>query len=1074
MKGDFSRRTHDPRKHYSAVMQEQGRLLTDADLAEEHSILSGAHERAAADLIGGCGGPLGAAGFAVTSPDGIRLALSEGRYYAGGRLFTNEEAVDYTKQPDRFAANILWPPPPGRYAIVLDVWRRLITALDDPSIREVALGGPTTAVREKTVWQARHRAVPANWSCTDELPAVPETTGAMAARAEPEPLPTSPCLVPPLAGYTGLENQLYRVEVFTAGPALNVSTAPTLAVLGFPAGTSNQLELSAADAASLGVADVVEVVRTGLGTDPMDASFAQVAGIAGTVITLTSRLPEFEAGDIVVLRPATAAVAMSRENGAVVTAIGHIDGVEVGVADLGPDEVLGFAPGQWVELSDDAIELDHLPRQLRQIEAIDTDLLVVTLRTAADPLAVTASGVRPERHPKLRRWDGVRAITFQADGSGWIHVENGIQLRFIAGGYVGGDFWHFPARSAIIDAASGNIEWSQDGAAPAELKPFGVRHHFCTLAVVDVTTVAGLPHTTVVRDCRDVFPPATELTTLLSVGGDGQEARPQAPGFPQLPAPLTVRVTNGSHPVVAARVAFTGQGQLLPGAPGTDGNGLLSCVWRLNPGIAAQSAEAHLLDSGGNPIPHQVVRFHATIDAGSGTGAGDHRGCCVCVGPGGDFETIEEAVKALMARGERDLCLCLLAGDHPLGLLELLPPDPEGPPFHLSIRGCGRLSRVRVEGGIVIIGWASVRLLDLNLILNPGTVVHTLGVSEVRVENVNASGGAEEAGMLRIHDASRVYIGKCVLQARTIAFSSRLSDLFAELGPLESVWDRIDDPDFDSVIRSISQEFWAMSPDERRRGAESMLAKVRDGRRRLSTGFVAGLARFATRLSVELPSGSLADDIYQLTALMAAQSDLVALEIGANDELQKLLADPASVTTAEVIVEDNEIAGNISFYGRSGGDPLNVDERERLAGVLKGGNRFGGLAGTAHLRDNHFGRLLVSAGMLDALREFAMGNGGEQLLTLYENFLVTNNVFDGAGSLALAQHIPLTSNDFTLASLVRPTAPMVVLDVSADTGIATGNHGDTLLDTAGAQQAVQIEETTRVFTEVANLELDFS
>ncbi len=1072
MKGDFSRRTDDPRKHYSAVLQEQGRLLTDADLEEEHRILSGAHERAAADLIGGCGGPIGAAGFAVSSPDGIRLALSGGRYYAGGKLVINEEAVGYANQPDRYSENMVWPPPPGRYAIVLDVWRRLITALDDPSIREVALGGPTTAVREKTVWQARHRPVPPNWTCADELPSIPETTGAMAARAEPEPLIASPCLVPPLAGYTGLENQLYRVEVVAAGAAADVATASTLAVVSFPAGTSNQVELSAADAAGLAVGEVVEVVRTGLGTDPMDASFAQIAAISGTIITLTSRLPEFAAGDIVVLRPATAAVVISRENGAVATAIVNIDGVELSVADLGPDETLGFAPGQWVELSDDAIELEHRPRQLRQIEAIDTDRLVVTLRTAADPLAVTASGVIPERHPKLRRWDGVRALTFQADGSGWIHVENGIQLRFVAGEYVGGDFWHFPARSAIIDAASGNIEWPQTGAAAAVLGPFGVRHHFCMLAVVDVTTVAGVPHTTVVRDCRDLFPPATELTTLLSVGGDGQEARPQAPGFPQLPAPLTVRVTNGSHPVAAARVAFTGQGQLLPSTLGTDANGLLSCVWRLNPGIAAQSAEAHLLDSGGNPIPHQVVRFHATIDADSGTG--EHRSCCVCVGAGGDFETIEEAVRALLDRGERDLCLCLMAGDHLVGMLELLPPDPGGPPFHLSIRGCGRLSRVRVEGGIIIIGWASVRLLDLDVVLSPGTVVHTLGVAEVRVENVNASGGAEEAGLLRIHDASRVYIGRCVLQAHTLAFSSRLGDLFAELGPLESVWDRIDDPDFSKVIRSMSHEFWAMSQDERRRGAESMLAKARDGRRRLSTGFVAGLARFASRLSVELPSGNLGDDIQKLTALMAAQSDLVALEIGSNDDLQKQLADPASVTTAEILVEDNEIAGSISFYGRAGGDPLNVDERERLAAVLKSRDRLGGLAGTVHLRDNHFGRLLVSAGMLDALREFAMGNGDEQLLTLYENFLVTNNVIDGAGSLALALHIPLTSNDFTLASLVRPTTPLVVLDVSADTAIATGNHGDTLLDAAGAQQAVQIEETTRVFTEAANLELDFS
>jgi len=1072
MKGDFSRRTYDPRKHYSAVLQEQGRLLTDADLEEEHRILSGAHERGAADLIGGCGGPIGAAGFAVTSPDGFRLALSDGRYYSAGALVLNEETADYLDQPDRFAEDIVWPPPPGRYAIVLDVWRRLITALDDPSIREVALGGPTTSVREKTIWQARHREVPANWSCADELPPAPATTGAMAARAEPVSAVATPCLVPPLAGYTGLENQLYRVEVVIPGAGIDVATAATLAVVAFPADSTNRVELSAADAATLAVGDVVEVLRTGLGTDPMDAGFAQVASVSGATVTLTSRLPGFDAADTVVLRPAAASVVISRENGSVVTGIGQIDGQEVTVADLGPDDVLGFAPGQWVELTDDAIELEHRPRQLRQIEAIDTDRLVVTLRTPANPLAATASGVNPERHPKLRRWDGVRAIAFRADGSGWIHVENGIQVRFMAGGYLSGDFWHFPARAAVIDAGSGNIEWPQDGAAPAELTPFGVRHHLCALAVVDVALVGGAAQVTGIRDCRDLFPPATELTTLLYVGGDGQEARPQAPGFPQLPARLSVRVTNGSHPVPGARVAFSGQGQLIPAAAFTDANGLITCTWRLNPGIPAQSAAAHLLDSGGTLIPHQVVRFHATIDADSG--GGEHRTCCVCVGPGGDFESIEDAVTSLLDRGERDLCLCLMAGDHPVGMLELSPPDPEGPPFHLSIKGCGRLSRVLVEGGIVIDGWASVRLLDLDLTLSQQVVVHTRAVTEVRVENVHASGSAGEVGLIRIHDAARVYVGRSVIEARAVAAGGRLRDLFADLGPLEAAWDRIDDLDFDRVLRTITLEVGALSLDERRRGADNMLQKARDGRRRLSSGFVAGLVRLAASLSAERPSANLGDDIRKLIALLAVQSDLVALEIGSDDDLQKQMADPASATAAEIIVETNEISGNICFYGRAGGEPLNVDERERLAGTLKRGDRLGGLAGTVHLRDNHFGRLLVSAGMLDALREFAMGNGAEQLLTLYENFLVTNNVVDGAGSLALAEHIALTSTDFTLSALVRPASPLVVLDLSADTGIATGNHGGTLINVAGGQQPVLIEETTRLFTEVANLELDFS
>src|SRR6266508_690503 len=135
MKGDFSRRTFDADKHYSAVLVEQGRLLTDADSDEEHRILAYRHERTTEDLVGGCGGPIPEAGFGLTTTDGTDLLIGPGPYYAAGTLLENDSKVDYTTQPDRF--DVSWPPPArGRVAIVLNSWRRLVTALDDPSIRE--------------------------------------------------------------------------------------------------------------------------------------------------------------------------------------------------------------------------------------------------------------------------------------------------------------------------------------------------------------------------------------------------------------------------------------------------------------------------------------------------------------------------------------------------------------------------------------------------------------------------------------------------------------------------------------------------------------------------------------------------------------------------------------------------------------------------------------------------------------------------------------------------------------------------------------------------------------------------
>jgi hypothetical protein len=144
--------------------------------------------------------------------------------------------VTYLSQPDLPDPPFATPPGPqppslalpnGAYVVYLDVWPRHMTALDDESIREMALGGPDTATRIKTVWQVKlwpgpndRNALPADTDCGtptgwDDLAAAP--TGRLTARTKPGPATDDPCIIPPGAGYLGLENQLYRVEVHDGG-----------------------------------------------------------------------------------------------------------------------------------------------------------------------------------------------------------------------------------------------------------------------------------------------------------------------------------------------------------------------------------------------------------------------------------------------------------------------------------------------------------------------------------------------------------------------------------------------------------------------------------------------------------------------------------------------------------------------------------------------------------------------------------------------------------------------------------------------------------------------------------------
>src|SRR5207302_1159521 len=199
---------------------------------------------------------------------------------------------------------------------------RHLTALDDPLIREKALGGPDTATRAKTTCQVKvlplktSNVVPA---CDTDFPEwkappIAASTGMLNARTHPTDPEEQACLLPPSAGYQRLENQLYRVEIHQDSSSGN----PTFV--------------------------------------------------------------------------------WSRDNGSVVAAITSIGGNNVVVEDVGPDDVLGFATGQWVEITDDEMELNGQRGQLVQIANVDS-------ATRKIPMTTTPPQVNLNAHPKLRRWD---------------------------------------------------------------------------------------------------------------------------------------------------------------------------------------------------------------------------------------------------------------------------------------------------------------------------------------------------------------------------------------------------------------------------------------------------------------------------------------------------------------------------------------------------------------------------------------------------------------------------------------------------------------------------------------------
>jgi len=203
---DLSRETFDRTKAYRSVVQQQGRVITDADHNAQSAIALYRDDTTFTDVIGQAGYPKGTTGFAIGT-GGTNVTIAPGRMYLDGILVENFAACALDTQP---FAPVTGAIAAGDYVALLEAWERDRTFVDDPVLRESALGGPDTTARTQIVW--RVSLVPPNTT----LPFADVPRPSLQVRTDPGG-PPKPCALPPNAGYFGLENQLYRVEIRTGG-----------------------------------------------------------------------------------------------------------------------------------------------------------------------------------------------------------------------------------------------------------------------------------------------------------------------------------------------------------------------------------------------------------------------------------------------------------------------------------------------------------------------------------------------------------------------------------------------------------------------------------------------------------------------------------------------------------------------------------------------------------------------------------------------------------------------------------------------------------------------------------------
>lgn len=339
MPSDRARRSYDAGRMYRSVVSQQGRVTLEADANEAEEIRAAQSRAEVIDIVGPTGTPDD--GFKISVPDTATpfdFAIGQGTLYVGGVRLVSAANLTYLRQKDaewadyphpdwvHYAASASWPYPaaaPLTEFIYVAVTEQEVSAVEDPVLREVALGGPDTAGRTRLI-QRVHRTPMFGADCEEAIDEVlrrkwPGLTQdhetmqlASAARLKvdfvPVAGPIDPCQPTGQPGFLGAENQLMRVQAVDANTLLwGYDNASSLYRAEIDTTDAKLLVLKGAPVDAFHHPQVnqwVEVLRTEvtLGGDAYVANAvgapAQVASYdAGTnVITLTAALTGLPAG----------------------------------------------------------------------------------------------------------------------------------------------------------------------------------------------------------------------------------------------------------------------------------------------------------------------------------------------------------------------------------------------------------------------------------------------------------------------------------------------------------------------------------------------------------------------------------------------------------------------------------------------------------------------------------------------------------------------------------------------------------------------------------------------------------
>src|ERR1035438_9766660 len=263
MPSDLTRTSDDLRQGYKPPVMQQGRVILDRDFNSLQATLSGAIESDALDFVGPCGTPddgfdiklptatppdpplwVPPSSLSLPPPNDLDFLISPGTMYVGGQraIFPGVPAgqpaftYSYFDQPDWIhPTNPLameGGSPPGVLAqeyVYLRLFEQEVSAVEDPDLKDVALGGADTTQRRRLMRRVERMRVQTT-TCDSALAQATDTWLQQGFQVDPKAMRLLPnvklraSFTQPLAaedhcdpiaqgGYLGAENQLIRVQI---------------------------------------------------------------------------------------------------------------------------------------------------------------------------------------------------------------------------------------------------------------------------------------------------------------------------------------------------------------------------------------------------------------------------------------------------------------------------------------------------------------------------------------------------------------------------------------------------------------------------------------------------------------------------------------------------------------------------------------------------------------------------------------------------------------------------------------------------------------------------------------------